>query len=29
MRAKTAKTKLTRDSEVPGGFPSSELNHYI
>ena len=26
---KTAKTRLTRDSEVPGGFPWSKLNHYL
>ena len=28
MREKQQKTKLTRDSEVPGGFPWSELNHF-
>ena len=28
-KRKTAKTKLTRDSLVHGGFPRSELNHYL
>ena len=29
MREKQQKQKLTTDSEVPGGFPRSEPNHYL